>query len=77
MSPVSGNNAQNRQVHGALSLHVGDLLMTGDDVCDKEITGRLRKHVQVGCVTTSTVGTSTSIRMLALMNFTRFHLTKT
>ena len=27
--PVSGNNAKNRQVHGALSLHVDDLLMTG------------------------------------------------
>ena len=32
MDPVSGNNAKNRQVHGALSLHVDDLLMTGDDV---------------------------------------------
>ena len=28
MGPVSGNNAKNRQVHGALSLHVDDLLMT-------------------------------------------------
>ena len=26
MDPVSGNNAKNRQVHGALSLHVDDLL---------------------------------------------------
>ena len=48
MDPVSGNNAKNRQVHGALSLHVDDLLMTGDDVFEKEIMGRLRKHFQVG-----------------------------
>ena len=45
---VSGNNAKNRQVHGALSLHVDDLLMTGDDVFEKEIMGRLRKDFQVG-----------------------------
>ena len=45
---VSGNDAQNRQVHGAFSLHVDDLLMTGDDVFEKEIMGRLRKDVQVG-----------------------------
>ena len=43
MDPISGNNAKNRQVHGALSLHVDDLLMTGDDVFEKEIMGRLRK----------------------------------
>ena len=43
INPVSGNNAKNRQVHGALSLHVDDLLMTGDDVFEKEIMGRLRK----------------------------------
>ena len=43
MDPVSGNNAKNRQVHGALSLHVDDLLMTGDDVFEKEIMGRLCK----------------------------------
>ena len=42
MDPVSGNNAKNRQVHGALSLHVDDLLMTGDDVFEKEIMGRQR-----------------------------------
>ena len=48
MDPVSGNNAKNRQVHGALSLHVDDLLMTGDDVFEKEIMGRLRKDFQVG-----------------------------
>ena len=48
MDPVSGNNAKNRQVHGALSLHVDDLLMTGDDVFKKEIMGRLRKDFQVG-----------------------------
>ena len=30
MDPVSGFNAKNRQVHGALSLHVDDLLMTED-----------------------------------------------
>ena len=48
MDPVSGNNAKNRQVHGALSLHVDDLLMTGDDVFEKEIMGRLRKGFQVG-----------------------------
>ena len=48
MAPVSGNNAKNRQVHGALSLHVDDLLMTGDDVFEKEIMGRLRKDFQVG-----------------------------
>ena len=47
MDPVSGNNAKNRQVHGALSLHVDDLLMTGDDVFEKEIMGRLRKDFQV------------------------------
>ena len=48
VDPVSGNNAKNRQVHGALSLHVDDLLMTGDDVFEKEIMGRLRKDFQVG-----------------------------
>ena len=48
MDPVSGNNAKNRQAHGALSLHVDDLLMTGDDVFEKEIMGRLRKDFQVG-----------------------------
>ena len=48
MDPVSGKNAINRQVHGALSLHVDDLLMTGDDVFEKEIMGRLRKDFQVG-----------------------------
>ena len=46
MDPVAGNNAKNRQVHGALSLH--DLLMTGDDVFEKEVMGRLRKDFQVG-----------------------------
>ena len=44
MDPVSGNNAKNRQVHGALSLHVDDLLMTGDDVF--EIRPRLLLEVQ-------------------------------
>ena len=39
---------KNRQVHGALSIHVDDLLMTGDDVFEKEIMGRLRKDFQVG-----------------------------
>ena len=48
MDPVAGNNAKNRQVHGALSLHVDDLLMTGGDVFEKEIMGRLRKDFQVG-----------------------------
>ena len=48
MNPVFGNNAKNRQVHGALSLHVDDLLMTGDGVLDKEIMGRLRKDFHVG-----------------------------
>ena len=48
MDPASGNNAKNRQVHGALSLHVDDLLLTGDDVFEKEIMGRLRKDFQVG-----------------------------
>ena len=48
MDPVSGNNAKNRQVHGALSLHADDLLMTGDDVFEKEIMGRLRKDFQAG-----------------------------
>ena len=37
MDPVSGNNAKTRQAHGALSLHVDDLLMTSDDVFEKEI----------------------------------------
>ena len=46
MDPVSGTNAKNRQVHGALSLHVDDLLVTGDDMFEKEIMGRLRKSVQ-------------------------------
>ena len=39
---------KNRQVHEALSLHVDDLLMTGGDVFEKEIMGRLRKDFQVG-----------------------------
>ena len=47
MDPVSGNNAKNRQVLGALSLRVGDLLMTGGDVFEKEIMGRLRKDFQL------------------------------
>ena len=47
MDPVSGNNAKNRQVHGALSPHVDDLLKTGDDVFEKEIMGRLRRDFQV------------------------------
>ena len=50
MDPVSGNNAKNRQVHGALSLHVF-LVMTGDDVFEKENMGRLRKDFQVGSET--------------------------
>ena len=41
MDPVSGNNAKDRQVHGALSLHVDYLLMTGDDVFGK-ISGWFR-----------------------------------
>ena len=41
-------SSKNRQVHGALSLHVDDLVITGDDVFEKEIMGRLRKDVQVG-----------------------------
>ena len=48
MHPVSGNNAQNRQVHGALSLHVEDFRMTGDDAFEKEIMGRPCKDLQVG-----------------------------
>ena len=36
MDPVPGHNAKNRQVHGALFLHVDDLLMTGDDVFEKK-----------------------------------------
>ena len=44
MDPVSGNNAKNRQVHGAQPLHVDDLL----NVFEKEIMGRLRKDFQVG-----------------------------
>ena len=48
MDLVSGSNANNRQAHGALSLHVDDLLLTRDDVFEKEIVGRLRKDFQVG-----------------------------
>ena len=40
--------AKNRQVHGALSLHVDDLLLIVGDVFEKEILGRLRKDFQVG-----------------------------
>ena len=40
MDPVS---SKNRQVHGAPSLHVDDLLMTRDDVLEMKIMGRLRK----------------------------------
>ena len=43
MDPVSGSNTENPQAHGALSLHVDDLLLTGADVFEKEIMGRLRK----------------------------------
>ena len=75
MDPVSGNNAKNRQVHGALSLHVDDLLMTGDDVFEKEIMGRLRKDFQVGSMPTSTVGTLMSTRTLPSTNFSRSPLT--
>ena len=48
MDPVSGNNAKNRQAHGALFLHVDDLLMTGDAVFEKEVMGQLRNDFQVG-----------------------------
>ena len=48
LDPVSGNNAQKRQVHGALDLHVDDLFLTGD-VFEKETMGRLREDFQVGC----------------------------
>ena len=44
----SAVHAKNRQVHEALSLHVDDLLMIGDDVSEKEIMGQLRKDFQVG-----------------------------
>ena len=33
MDPVSGNNAKNRQVHGALSLHADDLLIWLGTMC--------------------------------------------
>ena len=36
------NNSQNQQVHGALSLHVGDLLKIGRNAPAKEIMGRLQ-----------------------------------
>ena len=87
MGPVSGNNAKNRQVHGALSLHVDDLLMTGDDVFEKEIMGRLRKDFQVGSEDKKDgffVGQripwkheSTFTRTLPLTNFRRLHSTRT
>ena len=49
MDPVSSDdNAPNRQVHGAFSLHVDDLLMTGGGAIEKEIMGLLRKEFHVG-----------------------------
>ena len=79
-------NAKNRQVHGALSLHVDDLLMTGDDVFEKEIMGRLRKDFQVGSEDKNDClfvgqriqwkhGTSLPTRTLPLTNFRRSPLT--
>lgn len=47
IDPLSRNNAENRQVHGALSLHVDDLLMVGGGAFEKEISGRLHKNFQV------------------------------
>ena len=44
MDPVSTKPT----VHGAFSLHVDDLLMTGDDAFEKEIMGLLRKDFHVG-----------------------------
>ena len=93
MDPVSGTNAKNRQVHGALSFHVDDLLMAGDDVFEKEIMGRLRADFQAGsedetdCLFVGQriqwkqddkhAGTSMPIRTLPLTNFSRSPLTST
>ena len=90
MDPVSGNNAKNRQVRGALSLQVDDLLMTGDDVFEKEIMGRLRKDLgpKIRMVAflwdnasngsmTSTVGALMFTRTLPLTNFRRLYSTRT
>ena len=48
MDPVSGNNAQGRQVHGVMCLHVDDLLMAGHDTFAKQIMAKIRKDFQVG-----------------------------
>ena len=76
------------QVHGALSLHVENPLMTGDDVFETEVMGRpckdfpvesedafLSVNVSSGSMTTSTIGTSTSIRMLPLTDLRRCRMT--
>ena len=42
MDPVSGNNAKMTSAWSSIP-HVDDLRVTGDDVFEKEIMGRLRK----------------------------------
>jgi hypothetical protein len=41
--PVSGNNAQGRQVHGTICLHVDDLFIAGDDYFTKTVVASVRK----------------------------------
>jgi hypothetical protein len=48
LDPVSGNNAQGRQVHGTICLHVDDLFMAGDDYFTKSVLPAIRRDFQIG-----------------------------
>ena len=50
MDPVARNNAQGRQPHGFICLHVDDLFMAGDKfkVFESKVLSSLRKNFAVG-----------------------------
>ena len=48
MDPIARNNAQGRDVHGFVCLHVDDLYMGGDDHFVKQVPGNIRKDFNVG-----------------------------
>ena len=48
MDLIALNNAQGREVHGFVCLHVDDLYMGGDDHFVKQVPGNTRKDFNVG-----------------------------